>query len=137
MRWMLALALITGCATGPRVGRTPYRPIGGDGYGYSEMRLNERTIQVTFTAVTTSDAQTGALRRAADLAVQMGADGFTIMSREDGADTIVRKRFVVGRVRRNIPATVLTVNLLNRSEFGSAPPGTMVYDARMLLQQSN
>jgi hypothetical protein len=101
------------------------------------MRLNERTVQVTFSAVVASDAQTGALRRAADLAVQMGADGFTIASREDGADAVVRKRFVVGRVRRNIPVTVLTVNLLNRSEFGSAPPGTMVYDARMLLQQSS
>jgi hypothetical protein len=136
---MLAMVVITGCATGPRVGRTAYQPSShnGDGYGYSDVQLNERTFQVTFKATTPTEAREGAMRRAAEVTLGCGADGFLIADGQDQLDPVVRSRFIVGRVKRNVPVTVLTINPLRRSEFSSVSPGSMVYDARMLLQRSN
>jgi hypothetical protein len=130
----LVAAVLTGCAHGPRVGQSPYQPSSqnGKGYGYSELQLNERTIQVTFSGVTSTDAHTGAIRRAAEVALLWGADGFVIMNGEDYLDPVVRSRFVVGQVKRDQPVTVLTIHLLMREEFAGAPPGTTIYDARLL-----
>ena len=96
------------------------------------MQLNERTLRVQFAATTPSDARTGALKRAAEAALEGGADGFTVVDGEDTVDPTIRSRFVVGRVKRDQPVTVLTIKLLMRSEFDSVPPGTEVYDAHTL-----
>ena len=58
--------------------------------------------------------------------------GFTVADGEDYVDPTVRSRFIVGRVKREQPVTVLTITLLMRSEFASVPPGTQVYDAHLL-----
>src|SRR5262249_53541686 len=49
---ILFIALLAGCAHSPKVGRSPYESSSqnGRGLGYSELQLNERTIQVTFAA---------------------------------------------------------------------------------------
>jgi hypothetical protein len=127
-------AALAGCAHAPRVGQTPYQPSNqnGNGFGYSELQLNERIIQVTFAAATSTDARTGALRRAAEVALLWGADGFIVTSGEEYLDPVVRSRFVVGRVKRDLPVTVLTISLLSESEFSTVPRGTTVYDARLL-----
>lgn len=128
----LAVSVIAGCAT-PHVGQSPYRPnVGGDGHGYSEVQLNESTIQITFVGTTATDAQAGAMRRAADTALWRGADGFVITNREDSFDQVVKKRLIIGRVRRDRPFTRLTIVLLRRGDFATAYPGTMVYDAHLV-----
>lgn len=130
--YFVIACVLAGCATTPTIGSTPYRPnVGGDGYGYSEMQLNASTIQVTFVGATGSDAHEGAMFRAAELAMSTGADGFIVTARDDSYDQIVKKRFVVGRVRRNLPATTLTIFLLMRQDFARVYPA-MVYDARLI-----
>lgn len=135
---VLIAALLAGCAHAPKVGRSPYESSSqnGRGLGYSELQLNERTIQVTFAADSSADARTGALHRAAEVALRWGADGFVVSSGEEYLDPVVRARFFVGRVKRDQPVTVLTIRLLMRAEFATVPPGTMVYDARLLAPDS-
>jgi hypothetical protein len=134
----LVAAALMGCAHAPRVGHSPYEASSqnGKGLGYSELQLNERTLQVTFAAGSSADARTGALHRAAEVALRWGADGFVVTNGEEYLDPVVRARFVVGRVKRDQPVTVLTIRLLTRAEFATVPPGTMVYDARLLAPDS-
>jgi hypothetical protein len=139
MRWIWLLAVFAACAQGEtrRIGRTVYRPSteNGGGYGYSDVQLNGQTFRVTFVATSPREARDGALLRAAEVTLLAGADGFVIAQQEDLMDQATRTRFVVGRVRRNIPTTVLTINPLLRREFARVPPGTTVYDARLIAPQ--
>ena len=134
MRFLLLAVLVLGCARQVWVGRTMYKPIGtkGDQYGYAEMQMNDRTIEVSFTAKAPAEARTGAMWRAAELALQRGADGFTIVADEDLVAATLRRRHVVRYVIRGVPVTVLTISLLRRNEFESVPSDVMVYDAHLM-----
>ena len=133
-RLVTIAALLVGCVHPPRVGQSPYQASSQNskGFGYSQMQVNDRTIRVTFSALTPSDARTGAIQRAAEAALEWGADGFIVARGDDYVESTVRSRFVIGRVKREQPVTVLTITLLMRSEFGLVPPGTQVYDAHLL-----
>jgi len=126
------LVVLTGCAHGPRVGRSPYAPRenNGDGYGYAQTQINSRVFEVYFAGVSDADAHDGVLRRSADLTLQTGFDGFFIVASDDRGEERVRSRFVVGRVRRHMPTSILTISMLTRAEFEAAP--SMVYDAHLL-----
>jgi hypothetical protein len=134
MRYLLLAALVLGCARHVWVGRTLYKPIGqkGDQYGYAEMQMNDRQIEVSFTAKAPAEARTGAMWRAAELALERGADGFTIVSEEDLVEAQLRRRHIVRYVIRGVPVTVLTISLLRRHEFESVPSDVIVYDAHLV-----
>jgi hypothetical protein len=134
MRYLLLAAMVLGCARQVWVGRTMYKPVGqkGDRYGYSELQMDDRLIEVSFSARAPAEARTGAMWRAAELALQRGADGFTIVSDEDLVEATLRRRHIVRYVIRGVPVTVLTISLLRRSEFDSVPPDVMVYDAHLM-----
>jgi hypothetical protein len=131
----VSIALLwVSCAAGPHIGRSPYRPReqSGDGYGYSQTQINSRVFEVYFAGVSEGDAHEGGMRRAAELTLDVGFDGFVIISRQDRNETRVRSRFIVGRVRRNVPVSIVTISMLSRTEFNNAP--SMVYDARTLMR---
>src|SRR5262245_16520167 len=131
MRYLLLAAMVLGCARQVWVGRTMYKPIGqkGDQYGYAEMQMNDRVIEVSFTARNPGEAGTVARWRAAELTLDRGADGFTILTDEDLVAATLRRRHIVRYVIRGVPVTVLTISLLRREEFESVPSDVMVYDA--------
>jgi hypothetical protein len=88
---LAVLAVITGCATA-----TPYQPLTTRGPatgGYSEQRLEENRIRVTFTGNSFTSRQTVEnylLYRAAELTTQAGFDGFTMVQRGTDPHTTTR-----------------------------------------------
>ena len=132
----LSVAVLSfACASTPRVGSTGYQPRerNGDGYGYANSQLDQRTFQIYFAAVSEIDAREGAMIRAAEVTAQMGFDGFVIAANDEHAETKVRSRFVVGRVRRQMPTVQMTIVCFRRQDFAVA--GAFVHDARGILQQ--
>jgi hypothetical protein len=96
------------------------------------MQMNDRLIEVSFTAKAPAEARTGAMWRAAEVALERGADGFTIVSDEDLVEATLRRRHIVRYVIRGVPVTVLTISLLWRGEFESVPSDVIVYDAHVI-----
>lgn len=127
--------MVFGCATAPTIGQSPYRPSeqNGDGYGYADTQINDRTFQVYFAGVTERDARDGAMVRAAEVVARRGFDGFAVTANDEHSETRIKKRFIVGRVRRPLPTAQLTVVGLMRQDFQGAE--STAYDARMILQQ--
>src|SRR5690349_4101987 len=113
----LMLVLYAGCRSGPHpVGQTTYKPRGGEGIGYSEMRTDQRTFEVTFVAVTPQDAHDGVMRRAADLTLANGFDDFIVVRNEDHDEQAIRRRFLVAHVRRRLAGTTLTIQMLKTGD---------------------
>jgi hypothetical protein len=108
-----------------------YRPRGADGFGCSELQMDERTCQVSFVGRSFIEAREGAMRRAAEVTLGRGFDGFVIAASEDFAEEVTRRRFLVGRVRRRLPTTVITIQMLRQ---GDADGGQPVYDAHLVVQ---
>ena len=86
-----ALALLAACAT-----ETPYQPLNPHGYsagGYSEQRLEENRYRVMFTGNSFTSRQrveNYLLYRAAELTLQAGYDGFTMVNRGTDPHTTTR-----------------------------------------------
>lgn len=139
-RVVFMASVLAGCASTsssvPRIGQTYYQPreANGDGYGYAQTRINERVFEVYFAAVTDGDAHEGVMRRSAEVTLQSGFDGFLIVSTDDKGEDMIKRRFIVGRVHRRKPTSIITISMLRRSEFEGAP--SMVYDARLVLPPS-
>ena len=88
-----AAALMAGACATP----TPYQPIGARGTGasggFSDVRLAENRYRVTFAgnSLTTRErVETYLLYRAAELTVQQGYDGFSIVDRATDRDVETR-----------------------------------------------
>lgn len=86
--------LVSACATS-----TPYQPLGARGSnasgGYSEQRIEDNRYRVTFTGnsfTSREQVENFLLYRAAELTVQNGYDGFTMVTR--ATDPNVRTRVV-------------------------------------------
>lgn len=87
---IVATAALAACASTPVYGPAE-RP---GGYGYAEQAIEQGRYRVSYRGKTLASAEDGAIRRAADLAVQNGYDWFTVVSRSaDG----------IGGVRRGGP----------------------------------
>lgn len=144
MRSLAIAALLTsGCYTG-------YHPKNFVG-GYSEMRLNERAFEVSFdgNGYTSSGlARRYALRRAAELAVQMGYAGFWVAGENHEVSSSVYTTPVHcssyggsttcsggDSIPINKPSSTITINMVTANEARQPPTGIVVYDARMLLSQ--
>ena len=70
-----ALALLAGCATGPK----PYQPAGGpSSYGWSEQAIETGRYRVSYQAETQEQAREYALLRAAELTLQSGEEWFRV-----------------------------------------------------------
>lgn len=125
--WLLLTVL--GCSTVP--GPSAYRPReAGADFGYAELRLNERTYEVSFVAKTTNEAREGTLRRAAEVSLQSGFTAFVLLSFQEGHEEIIRRRFIVGRARRRRPSAVATIWMLKPGEVD--PSGRTLYQAQLL-----
>jgi hypothetical protein len=144
LRALLILAFwCVGCATG-------YGPSGFGG-GYSEIRLSARAWQVTFggNGHTSQElAHSYALRRAAELTLASGYQAFYVA----GETQNVRQTNFQAPVNcvsngpytncyggqvstTNRPTTRLDITMVTGIEATQAPPGYLVYDARMILAQ--
>jgi hypothetical protein len=88
---LAVLAVVTACATA-----TPYQPLQTRGDvrgGYSEQRLEDNRYRVTFAGNSFTSRQTVEnylLYRAAELTVQSGYDGFTMVARGTDPHTTTR-----------------------------------------------
>lgn len=124
---VVAMAL-AGCATG-------YHPAGRTG-GFSELRLNDRAYEVSFSGngYTNSErARRFALRRAADLTLQAHFSHFVVDGQ--GADTNVSFSSVNGEAQVvSRPSATVRFHMLTAEEAGASPPGA-VYDAATILAQ--
>jgi hypothetical protein len=154
--WPIALLFLSACATG-------YHPlrIGG---GYSEMRLSERAWRVNFTGngyTSPERAASMALRRAAELTASGGFWGFLIVADTSYSQTSAWRTadqcettgtvsnygtstatlsaqtsctpgqtFVVSKPRSN-----MVITMISADEARQARPGTVVYEARLILSQ--
>lgn len=120
MRAILVLLLAaSGCATG-------YHPDGFSG-GYSERQVNERAWEVYFRGngwTSPGTAREYALRRAAELAIQTGHDGFVIAG--EGATSSL---YVTETTIAEKPEARLTVTMVRKGE----PAPGLIHDARMIL----
>lgn len=131
MMVVFTVAMLSACRSGPRaVGETAYGPRGAQGVGYSDLQMDERTAQVTFVGATPQDARDGVMRRAASVTMARGFDGFMILASEDHEEQAVRKRLVLGRVRRELSGRTLTIRMLRRGEDSGGAP---VVDAHILV----
>jgi hypothetical protein len=72
------------------------------------------------------------MRRAADLTLAQSFDGFVVITTEDHDEQAIRRRFVVGHVRRRLAGTTLTIHLLRRGEDAG---DAQVVDAHVLAAQ--
>jgi hypothetical protein len=70
------LVLLAGCASTPS-----YGPASSSGYGYTEQAIESGRYRVTYKGRDVSEAEDGALRRAAELTRDQGFDVFTVTSR--------------------------------------------------------
>lgn len=87
---LAALALLTACATA-----TPYQPIGARGAsgGYSEQQIESNRFRVSFAGnefTSRARVEDYLLFRAAELTLQAGYDGFTIVDRDTERDVDTR-----------------------------------------------
>jgi hypothetical protein len=88
---LAALALLAACVTA-----TPYQPLNPHGYspgGYSEQRLEDNRYRVTFTGnefTSRQRVENYLLYRAAELTLQAGFDGFTMVTRGTDPHTSTR-----------------------------------------------
>jgi hypothetical protein len=88
---LAVLAIVTGCATA-----TPYQPLttrGSATGGYTEQRLEENRYRVTFVGNSFTSRRTVEnylLYRAAELTLQAGYDGFTMVQRDTDPHTTTR-----------------------------------------------
>src|SRR5262249_25123219 len=105
----------------------------GDGYGCDEMRVNARTYQVIAEHPSETTARQWALLRAAELTLAAGAVGFTITADDSHEADTVRWSSIVGRGKRKTPVPAITIDMLPPDELGHVQPGTLAYDARMLV----
>jgi hypothetical protein len=62
-----------------------------------------------------------------------GFDGFVVITSEDDDEQAIRKRFVVGHVRRRLAGTTLTVHMLRRGEDAG---DAQVVDAHIVAAQT-
>jgi len=74
----LAALALTACATAPT-----YGPSDGDSYGYRDQIIETGRYRVSYFADDRQEAESGALRRAAELTLQEGFDHFVIISRSN------------------------------------------------------
>ena len=151
---LLALVLMSGaCATG-------YHPRGPGG-GYSELRVNERSWQVRFTGnryTSPERAATMALRRAAELTAWSGYYGFWIADDQSYSQTTTRHSpdqchttgtaDTYGNISADTtckpgstrvtsrPRANMLISMVSLEEAQKAPPGFIVYNARLILAQS-
>lgn len=117
-----------GCAT---EGSSPYRPRdAGKDLGYAELRVNERTYEVSFVAKSVNEAREGTLRRAAELSLHAGFTAFVLLSFTEGREELIRRRMIVGRARRYRPISVATIWMLRPGEVD--PSGRTLYQAQLL-----
>lgn len=80
---ILFVLLLTSCAT-------TYGPEGSFSGGYSEIKLNDRTYQITFNGnayTSQSKVKRFALRRAAELTIQNGGTHFIILTNNTAVET--------------------------------------------------
>ena len=150
---IVLLSVVSACATG-------YHPAGLTG-GFSEMRINERTFEVRFQGngfTSRQRARSGALHRAAELTYYSGYFGFWV-GNDDSTMEVTAPIFTppvecttTGSVYGNAyngttsceggntrpirkPHTSMTIIMVTYPEAQKAPPGIVVYDARLLLSQ--
>jgi hypothetical protein len=148
MRMMVALAALlgVGCAgAGAGAGQVASAPNRrgssvcqprtdkGGGLGCSETIINARTLQVTAEGPVEVTVRNWAFGRAAEKTIELGYYGFVVTYEDSQKTPTVRKRLIF-KTRRDIPTTILTVGLLTYDEFIGLPPGTLAYDARLILQ---
>ena len=140
---LVVAVLAVGCATG-------YGPSGFGG-GYSEVQLNDRTFQVRFSGngwTSASEAQSGAMRRAAELTEHYGFYGFTVHGQNTNMRTSVytppTSCSTIGTTTvcnggdpqvTEKPDSVMTITMVTLDEAQHMDPAVVVYDARMILAQ--
>jgi len=139
----IAALLALGCGTS-------YQAKGLTG-GYSERRLNERVFEVTFEGngyTTRKAAHDGAIRRAADIAMHLGYYGFWVAGQDTDVATSSYTQPVSctsnaystnctggNTTNTHRPTSTVVVNMVTWQEAQQAPPGIIVYDARLILAQ--
>ena len=85
---LAALAVVTACATA-----TPYQPLRGSSGGYAQQQIEANRYRVSFTGnrfTSRERVENYLLYRAAELTVQNGFDGFTIVRRDTERDLDIR-----------------------------------------------
>ena len=150
-RTLPALALCAGlaaCASTPAYGPAER----ASDYGYRSQVIEDGRYRVSYRGQSLSAAEDGALRRAAELATERGADWFTVVSRAADGGAQVRgggptigigggtggRRGGVG-LGVSLPlgggqrSTPVTVSLEVVTGTGEKPEGPQTYDARSVL----
>jgi hypothetical protein len=120
---VLAGLLLGACATS-------YQPVGATG-GYSETRVNERSYVVRFEGngfTSSTRAQQGALRRAAELTAHHGYPTFLVVSSQTGDDTTTHDGTGTSK-----PHSSVTIKMLTAVEAAALPSDVIVYDAKSVL----
>ena len=104
---------------------TPYQSVGFLG-GYTEVRVNPRSYTVNFKGngfLGRATAHQYALRRAAELTLQSGLDGFVVQGEAN-----------YRRPGEGVhPEDDVTITMLSAAEITHQPQGTTVYQARALI----
>jgi len=67
---------------------TPYGPAGNGQYGYTEQPIEQDRYRVSYKARAVDEAESGALRRAAELTLQQGYTTFTVVSRSTDREIV-------------------------------------------------
>ena len=142
-RGLLIVCMVVGCATGYHAS--------GFGGGYSELRLSARAWQVSFAGngyTSPERAHSFALRRAAELTLASGYQAFYVAGENQSVRQLNIQQPVNcysngpytncsgGGVNTiNKPSARLDITMVTAQEAALAPPGHLVYDAKMLLAQ--
>lgn len=125
----LAVLVIAGCYTG-------YHPVGWTG-GYYETQVNDRAFQVHFSGngySSESYSAQMALRRAAELTVLHGFDGFVIAGQNTSSSTSTYYNSSNGATSLiSKPSSDITIVMMKLAERERT--GGVFYDAKMLLAQ--
>jgi hypothetical protein len=149
---LVAVLAVSACATG-------YHPAGLMG-GYSEMRINERTFEVQFEGngfTSRQLARRGVLHRAAELTIDSGYFGFWVGDDDSTMQVNTYTTPTKCRTKGDLhggtydgttsceggdtkevrkPRASITIIMVTYPEAQNAPPGKVVYDARLLLRQA-
>ena len=148
-RSLAALALFAGlaaCASTPAYGPADR----ASDYGYRSQVIEDGRYRVSYRGKTLGAAEDGALRRAAELATERGADWFTVVSRaadggqvRGGGSSIGIGGGTGGRrggvgLGVSLPlggqrSAPVTVSLEVLTGTGAKPEGPQTYDARSVL----
>jgi len=148
----LLVTALSACNTTPE--GTPYQPVASDyrPYGYAERKLENGDWEVRFTAdkhTAREDAETSALKRAAELTLKAGLKKFAVLDRvwEKYVDTQIEREIVISdgnrtvrRTERNFPRKFVRERRIAiysiRPYRGEAPKGAVrTYDAKSILKQ--